>query len=449
MTVAPMRLLLTFSENLLPAFSRLTLLDPTMQPVGIGPLRVDPADARVLQASIDGVLAAGRYTVRWRFVGDDGHPVNGEYVFTVDGRMTPAVAEPALAPTGAMNGRDPTPPTLPVASGQSWLIPRTEGSSTEGTETFGVSSPAYVAIRAVQFLSVVLLIGLLTMQLVVLPRIARLDPDVKAFLVEAHASSSVWARRALWAFGVATLARLVAQHAALFGLHTHWSSATLGALLMHSPWGSAWMLAVAAAGLGFVAVRRHAGLERMNPALLAVATVGMVLTLSMSGHSSAAVYRTLEVALDMLHVLGAGGWVGSLAVLVVVGLPATAIIPMGQRHAVIARVVAAFSPVALGCALALAVTGVFAAWRRLMTLPALWQSPYGQTLLLKLLMLSLVAVIGAFNWRYVLPKLGDASATVRLRWSATVELTVAVLVLIVTAALVATPLPVAAISRLP
>jgi copper transport protein len=92
-------------------------------------------------------------------------------------------------------------------------------------------------------------------------------------------------------------------------------------------------------------------------------------------------------------------------------------------------------------ALVLTVTGVIAGWRNIGSWTAMLHSSYGQLLALKLTVLSVVAGTGAYNWRRVLPVLGTAPATARLRRSAGVELTAAMVVLGVTAVLVATPMP--------
>jgi putative copper export protein len=86
-------------------------------------------------------------------------------------------------------------------------------------------------------------------------------------------------------------------------------------------------------------------------------------------------------------------------------------------------------------------TGVFSAWLHLGTVPALWTTGYGRTLLLKLGVASLVFGTGAYNWLRVKPALEREEAAGPLRRSATIELTVALVVLAVTAVLVATPLP--------
>jgi putative copper export protein len=60
-------------------------------------------------------------------------------------------------------------------------------------------------------------------------------------------------------------------------------------------------------------------------------------------------------------------------------------------------------------------------------------------LLLKLAVLSPVAATGAYNWLRVRPALGGDAGAARIRRSATAELAVGALVLLATAALVATP----------
>ncbi len=119
--------------------------------------------------------------------------------------------------------------------------------------------------------------------------------------------------------------------------------------------------------------------------------------------------------------------------------PACLRLAESERGRAVAALVNAFSPTALVFAGITAATGALAAWLHLGTVPALWQSDYGRMLLLKLGVLSVVAATGAYNWLRVKPALGDVLGATRVRRSASVELTVGVLVLLVTAILVATP----------
>lgn len=63
-------------------------------------------DNHVVQP-IQGVLPSGVYTVGWRVVAEDGHPVTGEYKFTVknsEAPTAPASAPPAQPSAGGAHG---------------------------------------------------------------------------------------------------------------------------------------------------------------------------------------------------------------------------------------------------------------------------------------------------------------------------------------------------------
>jgi putative copper resistance protein D len=112
-----------------------------------------------------------------------------------------------------------------------------------------------------------------------------------------------------------------------------------------------------------------------------------------------------------------------------------------SRGARVALLVRAFSPAALWFAALVTATGVVSAWLRLGTVPALWGTSYGQVLLLKLALLAGVAGTGLYNWKRVQPALGTEGATDRLARTATIELGIGLVVIIVTAVLVAMPTP--------
>jgi copper resistance protein D len=144
-----------------------------------------------------------------------------------------------------------------------------------------------------------------------------------------------------------------------------------------------------------------------------------------------------------VHILGGGLWIGTLFVLVFAGL--MGILGSGlspdRRGRVASAMVHAFSPLALVAFGVLGISGLVTAWTHLHTLLALWTTPYGFTLLVKLCIVAGVLALGAWNWRRLRPALGSEDAAHTLRRSATHELCVAALVLAVTAILVSLPSP--------
>lgn len=99
-SVAPTEIVLTFNEPLTLALSRITLMDATQRTIALDSLRAGHDDPKTLLAKVTGVLAPGRYTIKWQAAGADGHPMRGELTFVVD---------PAAAPTG--------PGTAPPSTG--------------------------------------------------------------------------------------------------------------------------------------------------------------------------------------------------------------------------------------------------------------------------------------------------------------------------------------------
>lgn len=144
-----------------------------------------------------------------------------------------------------------------------------------------------------------------------------------------------------------------------------------------------------------------------------------------------------------IHEACASLWLGTLLVLVTVGLPVVfrAGTTPDARGRMTAALVSRFSPLALGAAGVLVLTGITTAWRHLHRLSSLWTTPYGYTLDIKLVFVLIIIALGAWNWKRMTPRLGSEAAAGELRRSATAELVFAAVVLVITAILVSLPSP--------
>lgn len=151
----------------------------------------------------------------------------------------------------------------------------------------------------------------------------------------------------------------------------------------------------------------------------------------------------LEELVNPVHVFAASMWIGTLFVLVVAGLTTvlSGAVSPGERDPAIARMVNRFTTVALWSAGVLVLTGLTTAWLHLGSIPALWTSVYGKTLMVKLCLVAVVFSLGAYNnWR-MKPEMGTEEGARKLQRSATFEIGIAAIVLIVTAVLVNLPAP--------
>ncbi|WP_422742043.1 copper resistance CopC family protein [Micromonospora sp. WMMD754] len=128
LTAAPTTVTLRFLQQLNPQFTTIVLSDSGQRKVPTGAPAVDGPTGTI---SVDEPLANGTYTVAYRVVSADGHPVQGSYRFTVADPAAPAVPAPAAATTGgdagptstaagpasAAAGGDDGPPAVLLAAG--------------------------------------------------------------------------------------------------------------------------------------------------------------------------------------------------------------------------------------------------------------------------------------------------------------------------------------------
>ena len=435
LTVAPRELRLTFTEASELAVSRIELLGPGDAAVGLGPLRYGDSTT-VLVADITGALEAGTYSVAWQIVGRDGHPVRGRYRFTIAAGAT-GLGAPAAPParTDSVAAAETQAATHPAEH------PEPETAPAAGQ--FDAGSPLYAAVRWLGFAAMLGVIGTVGFGVWVLPSVHR-RLTVPAPVAEGEVFHRM---RTVGMLAAATLLlaaglRLVAQSVATNGAAAAFDSGGLAAIVGGTLWGTALKAQVAAAllalaGFWLLSRRRAAGWLIGTAAAVAIAV-----SAALSGHAAGVPGRAgLAVAADAVHVLAAGGWLGTLLVLAAAGLPVVLHASPRDRGGAAAVMAGAFSPLALTCAAVLALTGVVSGWLHLGSLGALGSSTYGRTLLVKLALVALVAGAGAYNWRRVRPALVDAEGAERLWRSVRVELAIGVLVLVVTAVLVATPTP--------
>jgi methionine-rich copper-binding protein CopC len=77
---APSSVTITFSENLEPKFSSITVTDKAGAQINKQPSR--PTGAATLTVALP-PIAPGTYTIQWVTVAGDGHRATGDYIFHV------------------------------------------------------------------------------------------------------------------------------------------------------------------------------------------------------------------------------------------------------------------------------------------------------------------------------------------------------------------------------
>jgi copper transport protein len=233
------------------------------------------------------------------------------------------------------------------------------------------------------------------------------------------------------------------------GYVTRWS--LLDATL-HTTFGTAHsvrLLLLGAIGALLSAHLRNVGRSRL-PEVGAALAIGVVLTYSASGHAESQDPRWLTMTSYSAHLAAMSVWVGGLSYLLIAVLPR-------QEPAELGRVLPVFSRTAFYSVIVLAVSGSYQAWLGIGTIDAITTTRYGQLVLVKIALFAGLLALGNLSRavvqrRYVRPvayAMTDDLAPPApsrapadlgpIRRSVFAELVVALIVLAVTAVLVAEP----------
>jgi copper transport protein len=372
-------------------------------------------------------LPDGTYTATYRVISADTHIVYGGLVFSI--------GHPGAAPKFTVAG----------------LIER--------NKTGEVTVLAFGAVRALDYLTIALLIGGLAFMLFAwrpaLLAVAGAEPEWGvAACAFAKRSSRLLAVAVALGFLVSVLGILL-QGASAAGVSL-WASlkGTILESTLESRFGKVWglraidwILLGALLGIAAAMRRRARGSELPPRWLLAAIALGaayLAATPALSGHASIQSPTVVFFPADFLHVLAASVWVGGIACLLLALPAATRRLHSPDRSSLLLATLARFSPFALAAVLAIAVTGVVQAYIDVRSLHALLHTTYGALIVVKVVLLLVLIGFGWVNRERAIPAL-ERIATARrppggvgvlVRRTLRSELTLMLAVFGVTAALI-------------
>ena len=424
---------LWFTERVPVAITRVRLVGPDSIDRALV-VRADSADGKLIVAAVPAPLAPGTYRVDWMTGGRDGHPVRGRFRFVV---VATAVA-PAAGDTAHV-------PSAPPAGGafnatlDSMMREQAASPAERIEERGGESLAGYRIARWAEFVGLLVTLGALAFHFIMARGVrARGFPLLAK---DASEGARQLALASLVLLCAAAIARVYGETGALAEPGGTVAAADVRALLMSTTWGRGWLLGFLAAVVALVGV---AVARRATAGWTAglVGGLGLAVSPALTGHAAATQdLPFIAVLADVLHVVGAACWLGGLLFVLIAGLPAVRRRPEEERGASAEALLATFHPLARACVPIVLASGLVSSWLRLRSLDALTHTSYGSLLLYKIFIFLFAGLVGLYNWKKVLPRIGQPNGPARLRRSATVELLVGAVVLALTAALVATEPP--------
>jgi putative copper resistance protein D len=301
---------------------------------------------------------------------------------------------------------------------------------------------ALIITRAVHIATSILITGIFTFDLVMLGLTGSSESD------ESHEIGRRLFHLAVCSLIVALLSAVIwfwLEVASMSGLPVKntFSASGWGTVLLETQFGRVWQLRLGLITTAFVLVASVLAQIKARRALVAVlwlVSVVLLTSLAWISHAAAATVHPFGVSGDMLHLCAAGFWIGGLVPLTIFLARVRASFSLGET---VVRVVRRFSTLSLCCVSVLIVTGISNSWLLVGSLHALFTTPYGRLLLLKLTLFGILIGFGTRNRFLVKARLRKGSANPdllsQLRRNVLCEVCLGVAVVLIVACLGATP----------
>ena len=365
----PPNIQLTYDEAVEPRLAIISVTDADGHQETTGPVHRSPANPDTLVVPLRTHLPEGWYLIFWRAISVDGHPVEGAFTYAIG----------------------PNPGPAPQ-----FRVPNISATAV---------TPQLLVARWVMFVAVMAAIGLFVMRLLTARPLVRevegatLRALSVAFTVSAivgliaipvyldFATANDTLRSAFDLSALVPLFRVTAFGRAIVDFEVCF------ALFCVAAWIALWVDRPERPR------RSVAELIASCGALLAAAAV--VVVPGAAGHAAQTAPRGLTLLFDWLHVASGSVWLGGLVGLLVLWFSVTP----RERVAVLSVSVPRFSNVAVVSVVVLGATGVGEAINHMPAVNALWETSYGQAILVKAGLLGGALLIASGNLLRSRPRL--------------------------------------------
>ena len=374
---------LQFSEPVEASFGSVRVFSSDGEPLeGLESFRPG-GESSALGVHLPAELADGSYTVTYRVISADSHPVSGGFVFSV--------------------GKAGTAPAASVSE----LLDDTEaGTATEATATVA---------RFLTYAATGLAVGVFIFAFIVfLPAARRVGNGEDRW----SAAAGAFDARARLLVGAAAVAGLVGGALGLFaqgaiaGGTSVWAAIDPSVIddVLSTRFGTVWgVRELAWAAIGTIAL--SGSLSARGRALtLALPLAFLVVAPSLSGHASTFSPEWLLVPANIVHVAAMSVWVGGVAALAFGVRSATRQLEPAERTRLLSATLIRFSPIALASVAVIAATGAAQAITYLESVSDLWDTGFGRAVAAKIILLGALVAIGVLHRRRSLPLLREAAA---------------------------------------
>ncbi|MFK4469777.1 copper resistance CopC/CopD family protein [Bacillus sp. RC252] len=379
---APSVVKIEFDEDIqVSSFNTLFVRDTSGKRVDLKDAHIDKKNKKILEAGLKENLKNGLYSIQWKAISADGHPIQG-------------------------------------------VIPFRIGSAEAGTDDIKVEEMGYVPQidmimeRGILYTSFSLFIGVLLFNLILYKG--------SASQVQSRSKKIIWI--SLFGIFISLLFNLPLQ--AKINADVSWLEAfdpiLLKETLQLSVFGYVWITQMALISTFMIVTNFAVKREKLSsfkvwsiPILL---FIGLLVMKAFNSHAYGLKFKEIAVVMDFLHLFAASLWMGGLSSIVLL------LRKEDDKWTMYWDAIKRFSPWATGAVIVILLTGLFNSTFFIPTIHSLFDTKYGLALLAKILLFVCMGILGIIH--YVK---GRMRAQQRLGATVKVEFIIGIIVFVIVA----------------
>ena len=352
---APKKVTIKFDEAIQPSFNSLKVYDGKGNRVDQNNGRIDSKNPSTIEASLNENLPNGTYSINWRVVSSDGHPVEGVIPFQIGNGVT-----------------------------------SNEGATVEKKSKGYTPHFDMMMIRWLQYISNAGFVGVLLLYLFVLPKKLLENPWVR----------TMFSRIIVFCYiGILISILLSFPLQATVEAGLSWNKVfrfkVLSDMFSNTLFGEIWMIQIAT--LLFLFLTTYLLIKRnLKPLWVWISFIlgiGLLLAKSFTSHASSAANVLVSITTDFIHLLSASIWIGCLMGLV-------ALIPLSRKNdtkQLYLISIQKFSKWGILLVTLLTLTGFYSSLSYIPNFQTLFTTNYGRVLSFKIILLVVMIMFATVN----------------------------------------------------
>ncbi|OQR56098.1 copper resistance protein [Bacillus sp. CDB3] len=349
---APTVVKIEFDEDIqVSRFNTLFVRDTSGKRVDLKDAHIDKKNKKILEAGLKENLKNGLYSIQWKAISADGHPIQG-------------------------------------------VIPFQIGSAEVGTDDIHVEEMGYVPQidmimeRGILYTSFSLFLGVLFFNLIMYKG--------NATPVQSRSKKIIWI--SLFGIFISLLFNLPLQ--AKMNADVSWLEAfdpiLLKETLQLSVFGYVWITQMALIStlitVTYFAVKREKLSSFKVWSIPMLLFVGLLVMKAINSHAYGLKFKDIAVVMDFLHLFAASLWIGGLSSIILL------LRKEDDKWTMYWDAIKRFSPWATGAVIVILITGLFNSTFFIPTIHSLFDTKYGLALLTKILLFVFMGVLGIIHY---------------------------------------------------